>query len=222
MAQRRRTNPQSNRSQRIPNRLGSYLQFSLIEYLIFLVLSNDRINFPNLISESSSNTKVKRNRRKKPGSYRRNMKYWQKRSACSADLKQVLALYHGIYRLLKSRLCSNIRSSWSMIQFPSGTNLVSILSYHMPASGPSFQEGPYWYWMTLEHTSTRAARGFKHSQTSSMSCLNFEHGKRWLQEEIKRDSARLTQLEIERHMQLNKAPKDKLKGQPHKVKFEDE
>ncbi|KAM7528571.1 hypothetical protein LguiB_031988 [Lonicera macranthoides] len=41
-------------------------------------------------------------------------------------------------------------------------------------------------------------------------------------EEIKRDSARLTQLEIERSMRLNKAPKEKLKGQPRKVKFEDE
>ena len=41
----------------------------------------------------SSNTKVKRKRRKKPGSDRRNRKYWQKRSACSADLKQVLSLY---------------------------------------------------------------------------------------------------------------------------------
>ncbi|KAM7523001.1 hypothetical protein LguiA_012903 [Lonicera macranthoides] len=55
-----------------------------------------------------------------------------------------------------------------------------------------------------------------------MSCLNFEHGERWLQEEIKRDSVRLTQLEIERRMQLNKAPKEKLKSQPRKVKFEDE
>ncbi|KAM7502765.1 hypothetical protein LguiB_001669 [Lonicera macranthoides] len=45
---------------------------------------------------------------------------------------------------------------------------------------------------------------------------------RWLQEEIKRDSARLTQLEIERHMRLNKAPKKNFKSQPRKVKFEDE
>ncbi|KAM7477749.1 hypothetical protein LguiA_025962 [Lonicera macranthoides] len=54
-----------------------------------------------------------------------------------------------------------------------------------------------------------------------MSCLNFEYGERWLQEEIKRDSARLTQLKIERRMRLNKAPKEKLKNQPRKVKFED-
>ena len=54
-----------------------------------------------------------------------------------------------------------------------------------------------------------------------MSYLNFEHGERWLQKEIKRDSARLKQLEIERRMRLNKAPKEELKSQPRKVRFED-
>ncbi|KAM7522936.1 hypothetical protein LguiA_012838 [Lonicera macranthoides] len=55
-----------------------------------------------------------------------------------------------------------------------------------------------------------------------MSCLNFEYGERWLQKEIKCDSARLKQLEIEWRMRLNKSPKEKLKSQPRKVKFEDE
>ncbi|KAM7469151.1 hypothetical protein LguiA_007334 [Lonicera macranthoides] len=59
-------------------------------------------------------------------------------------------------------------------------------------------------------------------EPTSMSCLNFEYGEMWLQEEIKCDSARLTQLEIERRMRLNKAPKKKLKSQPRKVKFKDE
>ncbi|KAM7486398.1 hypothetical protein LguiA_002407 [Lonicera macranthoides] len=55
-----------------------------------------------------------------------------------------------------------------------------------------------------------------------MSCLNFEYGERWLQEKIKRDSARLTQLEIERRIRLNKVPKERLKSQPRKFKFEGE
>jgi len=50
---------------------------------------------PRFSNESSSNTKVKRKRKKKPGSDRRNRKYWQKSSACSADLNQVLSLYHA-------------------------------------------------------------------------------------------------------------------------------
>ncbi|KAM7461409.1 hypothetical protein LguiA_029530 [Lonicera macranthoides] len=55
-----------------------------------------------------------------------------------------------------------------------------------------------------------------------MSCLNFEYGERWLQEKIKRNSARLTQLEIERCIRLNKVPKERLKSQPRKFKFEGE
>ncbi|KAM7528627.1 hypothetical protein LguiB_032037 [Lonicera macranthoides] len=56
----------------------------------------------------------------------------------------------------------------------------------------------------------------------SMSCLNFEYGEKWLQEKIKRDSARLTQLEIERRIRLNKVSKERLKSQPRKFKFEGE
>ncbi|KAM7465511.1 hypothetical protein LguiB_013073 [Lonicera macranthoides] len=52
-------------------------------------------NSPSLTTQSSSNTKIKKKRRKKPGSDGRNKRYWQKRSACSADLKQVLALHHA-------------------------------------------------------------------------------------------------------------------------------
>ena len=54
------------------------------------------------------------------------------------------------------------------------------------------------------------------------SFLNFEHGERWFRKEIKRDSARIYQLEIERRMRFNKAPKEELKSQPRKVRFEDE
>ncbi|KAM7513482.1 hypothetical protein LguiB_012357 [Lonicera macranthoides] len=56
---------------------------------------------PSLTSESRPNTNAKRKRRKKTGSDRRHRKYWKKRKACSADLKQVLDLYHAEHISMK-------------------------------------------------------------------------------------------------------------------------
>ena len=50
------------------------------------------------------------------------------------------------------------------------------------------------------------------SIAASMPCFDFEYGEIKLKEEIKRDSARLKHLEIERCMQLNKARKEELKS----------
>ncbi|KAM7473484.1 hypothetical protein LguiB_020727 [Lonicera macranthoides] len=117
--------------------------------------------------------------------------------------------------LASSQAFYQVYISWPLIHAATGPPNRSHARFRVlhlgdivPAFGPVYE--------------TRVCMNLLKISIASMSCLNFEYGEMWLQEEIKCDSARLTQLEIERRMRLNKAPKKKLKSQPRKVKFKDE